>query len=73
MQFLFRRKVVSYEGPTDLGKGPRLILKLECGHMFHIEPRPCPPTEKYCPACADLRGRLRRLWRRVIAFVRYEW
>ena len=71
MRFLFRRKVVSYE-VTDLGKGRRLVLKLECGHMFHIEPTPYPPTVKYCRACADLRGRLRRLWRRVVAFVRYE-
>jgi hypothetical protein len=52
MNFLFRRKVVSYEGPTDLGKGLRLILTLECGHMFHIRPPRRMPTNYGCPSCA---------------------
>lgn len=71
MNFLFRRKVVSHE-VTDLGKGKRITLKLECGHMFHIEPTMYFPAVAYCRACADLRGRLRWAWRRVVAFVRYE-
>ena len=58
--------VVGCEAPVNLGKGPRRVLILECGHTYHVAPTAGLPRTYACPACCLLA----HLWSRWCIYYR---